>query len=363
MSKFRIINCHIHTFTSQHVPESFPFPGAQYIRDNPTIILGLAWMARLFGQEHLSDQLKRLYQFQQQGERASQQEILDDVADHYPSDSRFIILPMALQQTGFGKVPVSLKDQHDELAQMRDLALGRDTIVPFATLDPRDPGSVAECQRALTDLGFQGLKIYPRLGFAPDDDALMQTIYPMVDKLDIPVMTHCSRGGVQGSDVCDYKGDGFTRPHAYLPVLRAFPNMRLCFAHFGGQVDWSAYVNATETRGRENWMEQIRDMIGGGRYPNVWTDISYTLFQFDDFAPLLRLLLEGDDLASQRLRRRVLFGSDFYMTRQEELSERAVSIRLRNVLGEDLFKQIAETNPQVWLGELVEDKTLWTGQG
>jgi len=363
MANIRITNCHIHTFTAQHVPENFPFPGAKYIRKTPGIIRGLGWAARLLGQEQLSDQLQRLYQFQQQGARETQQEILDDVSKYYPSDTRFVILPMAMQNIGFGSVPVDLRAQHDELAQMRDTANPPGSVLPFATVDPRDPDSVRECLRALTELKFKGLKIYPRLGFAPDHQRLMEDIYPLVDRLGLPVMTHCSRGGVQGSDVCDYQGDQYTRPHAYLPVLRKFPQMRLCLAHFGGQVDWTAYANARETRGGENWMTQIREMIGSGAYPNLWTDISYTLFQFDDFAPILRLLLRGTDPASQRLHARVLFGSDFYMTRQEELSERAVSIRLRDTLGDNLFKQIAQTNPEVWYDNQPEDKSLWTGQG
>ena len=39
------------------------------------------------------------------------------------------------------------------------------------------------------------------------------------------------------------------------------------------------------------------------------------------------------------------------MTRQEKLSEKAVCIRLRNALGEEVFRQIAEENPAKWLGE------------
>jgi hypothetical protein len=39
------------------------------------------------------------------------------------------------------------------------------------------------------------------------------------------------------------------------------------------------------------------------------------------------------------------------MTRQVETSEREVSVRLRQTLGEDTFRAIAETNPERWLGE------------
>ena len=133
--------------------------------------------------------------------------------------------------------------------------------------------------------------------------------------------------------------------------MRAFPDLRVNLAHFGGTHDWQAYTQeglypGDPAAGAANWQSMIRHMITSGDWPNLWTDISYTLFRFDDFVPFLRVFLQD-----ARLARRVLFGSDFYMTRQEALSERAVCFRLRVALGEDLFRQIAETNPEIWLGE------------
>ncbi|MBE1283782.1 MAG: amidohydrolase family protein [Rhodobacteraceae bacterium] len=358
--KIQITNCHIHLFTADHTPENFPFAWAKLFRSSPWMILFLSKMARLIGQEELGDTLHRLYQFQQQGEQPTQAKMLEDVAKHYPSDTRFVALPMDMRGIGFGDVPVPLKDQHDELARLRDNPPERGTVIPFATVNPLVPGSVAECKRALQELKFEGLKIYPRMGFPPDHPALMEEIYPLVSELNLPVMTHCSRGGVQGRGMVPATGDRFTRPVAYRDVLKRFGNMRVCLAHFGGQTDWEDYVKARRTRSGENWMLQIREMIESGAYPNLWTDISYTMFHFDSFAPVLKLLLMGDDDESRRLRARTLFGSDFYMTRQEELSERAVCMRLREHLGEDLFRQIAETNPDVWLTGQGDDKSLWT---
>ena len=91
-------------------------------------------------------------------------------------------------------------------------------------------------------------------------------------------------------------------------------------------------------RQTDNWLVTLRQMIESGDFPNLWTDVSYTLFQSEAFLPFLRLFL-----SHPRLRARTLFGSDFYMTRQEDLSERAMAVRLRAGLGEDLFRQIAET--------------------
>lgn len=364
MADIRMTNCHIHTFTHQHSPRDFPFPAVRFFRHSPFLIKLVAGLLRATWNPELAERVDRLYQFQQQGAKNTQAEIFADVKKHYPQDTRFVILPMDMDGAGYGKVAVSLEEQHDELARLRNDPAYVGTVLPFATVDPRNPASVAECRRAITKLGFCGLKIYPRIGFPPDHPTLMKTIYPLVVERNLPVMTHCSRGGLQGRSFCDYRADGVTRPLAYMPVLREFPEMRLCLAHFGGVRDWESYLKAEPTRGHENWMDQIRQMIGSGAYPNLWTDVSYTLFRFEDYAPFLRMLLKGDDKASQRLRRRVLFGSDFYMTRQEELSERAVSVRLRDTLGEELFQQIAETNPAIWLGEVEEkDNTLWTKIG
>ena len=87
-------------------------------------------------------------------------------------------------------------------------------------------------------------------------------------------------------------------------------------------------------------------MIESGAYPNLYTDVSYTIFKFTNHIPLLRLYLQNENI-----RDRVLFGSDFYMTRQEVLSEKAISIRLRDALGEMDFHQIADVNPRRWLGK------------
>ncbi|MGX9351032.1 amidohydrolase family protein [Shimia sp. W99] len=349
MSDIEIVNCHIHTFTAAHVPRNFPFPLARLFRKSPHLVRALAGLARMLGQHPTADTLDRLYRFVEESGHKHQRELLELVKRHYPSNTRFVVLPMDMEGVGFGKPQAGLKAQHDELAALARHPEHEGTVIPFATVNPVHEGSVAEGLRAIRELGFEGLKIYPRLGFAPDHPDLMQDVYPEMQARGLPVMTHCSRGGAQGRHVCDYKADQVTRPYAYKEVLRAFPDMRLCLAHFGGQKDWRAYANGEELPAKENWQRQIRQMIGSGEWPNLWTDISYTLFHFDDYIPFLRLFLLDESDAGERLRRRVLFGSDYYMTRQESLSEKAVCFRLRNALGEEVFRQIAEKNPVEWL--------------
>lgn len=345
MPPIRITNCHTHLFTAAHVPRRYPHPALLPFRRWPGLLHGLALLAGLLGQERAADALRRLRRFQAETAAGAQADVLARLVAQYPRGTRFVVLPMQLAGIGQGRVPQPLAAQHDELAALAAAHPG--LVIPFAACDPRLPGAAAEVRRCITDLGFRGLKLYPRLGYAPDHPVLMREIYPLLAARGLSVVSHCSRGGVTGN-TGRAQADAVSAPMAFAPVLRAFPRLQVNLAHFGGQADWEAYIAEgfdPYRAGHDNWLLQIRQMIESGDFPNLWTDVSYTLFQSEAFLPFLRLFLDHP-----RVRARVLFGSDFYMTRQEALSERAMSVRLRAGLGEALFRQIAETNPEAWLG-------------
>jgi len=356
MAELRITNCHTHTFTAAHVPKYYPSKALSIIQHVPGLVRVLAAALRLAGHREYADTLDRLHRFHEEVRHTRQSEILDNMRAQYPRGTRFVVLPMDMALAGYGPVAADIRAQHDELSDMagQDAYLG--TVIPFAAFHPDTPGAVAELRRAIEGLKFRGVKLYPRLGYAPDHPVLMNEVYPMLQDMNLPVMTHCSRGGVRGRNVSYHLANRYTEPAAFIPVMSKFPRLRVCLAHFGGQEDWRRYVDDgispddPDAR-RANWQVAIRDMIGSGDWPGLWTDISYTLFHFDDNLPFLKLFLRGEGAYADRLRARVLFGSDYYMTRREALSERAVCFRLRNGLGESLFRQIAQTNPEIWLGE------------
>jgi predicted TIM-barrel fold metal-dependent hydrolase len=354
MAEIRITNCHVHSFTARHVPRFFPHPAVYPFKRVPGLVRAAAFGARLLGQHPLADTLDRLHRFQAESAQRSQADVLNRLIPQYPGNTRFVVLPMEMRPTAPGRIEADLRAQHDELADLARQPEFAGRIVPFATIFPDHPGAADEVRRCIEELGFRGLKLYPRLGFAPDHPVLMEHVYPLLAERGLPVMSHCSRGGVSGRGVTPARATSVSDPAAFIPVMRAFPGLRVCLAHFGGMDDWRAYVQdgidpRDERARRGNWQVAIRDMIGSGEFPNLWTDISYTLFRFGDFVPFLRIFLRDDRIAA-----RVLFGSDYYMTRQEALSERAVCFRLRDALGEEMFRRIAETNPEIWLGERPE---------
>ena len=154
------------------------------------------------------------------------------------------------------------------------------------------------------------------------------------------------------------KVEKLTDPDVYMGVCRRFPDLRICLAHFGGNDDWSMYFKKPESRrkvdlgapeaerAKMNWLSKIVQLIEHGEFKNLYTDISYTVFNVDDHLSTLSVFLRG----SEKLRSRVLFGSDYYMTHQEEFDERYLSMRVRHELGEDIFNEIARNNPRHFLG-------------
>lgn len=352
MAEIGIVNCHVHLFTDRHVPWWFPNPILALLKRVPGVVKGLARVARLVGHDKLAEALGRAHQFRLESRVPAQADVLNRLLPQYPENTRFVVLPLDLAGAGRGAPAADIRSQHDELARLAADPRHARRLIPFANCDPRLPGAAAEVRRCITDLGFRGLKLYPRLGFDPDHPVLMNEVYPLLQARNLPVVSHCSRGGVTGRGLSPAIADAYSAPEAFLPVLRAFPRLNINLAHFGGDRDWRAYVTDGIPPGdaaaeRRNWQVAIRRMIQSGDYPNLWTDISYTIFHFEDLIPFLKLFLED-----ARVARRVLFGSDFYMTRLEALSERAVCFRLRAALGEATFRQIAEVNPRVWLGEV-----------
>lgn len=350
----KITNCHIHTFTSRHVPGDYPYAWLRPLKRVPVVLKWAGQALRRLGNEELSGKVLRLYKFNAEGARKRQADILDTLIPMYPKDTRFVVLPMDLSQAGWGDPPVSVNDQHQELDDMRNDPRFRGLVIPFATLDPRRDGAADEAAYWIEKRGFRGLKLYPRLGFPPDDPVLMKRLYPLLVERNLPVMTHCSAGGVLGRGLTRAIGDKLSSPQAWTPVRDAFPDLRVCLAHFGGITAWKDYIETgVDPRdpgaAMRNWQTAIRSMIEGDDWPNLWTDISYTLFDFDTCIPFLKIFLQEPRLAD-----RVLFGSDFYMTRQESLQERAVCFRLRAALGDGLFRKIAVENPRIWLGETLD---------
>ena len=79
------------------------------------------------------------------------------------------------------------------------------------------------------------------------------------------------------------------------------------------------------------------------QHQNVYADISYILHGDAQILPLLHFTLEND-----KLRERVLYGSDFYVVRNHK-SDKNMMADMRARLTEKEFDQIARINPVKYL--------------
>jgi predicted TIM-barrel fold metal-dependent hydrolase len=315
----------------------------------------LKWLGRRTGYRHF----ERMAAFAGIGSLDSQETVFSILQGYYPSDAEFIVLAMDFEFMGAGKPEQSYLEQLDELRALAANPVFGARIHPFIALDPRREGFLDLAKRCIDSHGFAGIKLYPALGFCPADDRLLP-LWEWAESRHIPIMTHASRGGVyfrgRPGEISwpeddlkpDHAGkardwtDRLSDPAEFRPVLKRFPNLKICFAHLGGGDEcekwlskpWPDHLNAS------NWLTEILSLMK--TYPQVYSDLSYVGFQ-TNLHPLLHVLIRDHEIGS-----RLLFGSDFYMV-QQDATEREFSIRLRSLLSEHEYDRISKINPQQYL--------------
>lgn len=305
---------------------------------------------------------------------------------------------------------------------------------------------------------FAGFKIYPALGYFPFDVDLL-ALWKYAADNGIPIMSHgvkgiiYYRGSLRNMPVEhpvfkeSFGGDSFrplyfqqlknqdyqtnfTHPLNFLclleepllrqllqnnaykkvrevfgytnasqPLLYNLSKLKVCFAHFGGALEWNKYLE----RDRDNYAQQlitkpetgIQMQIPAGasnawvRYENLWkftdwysiccgmmmqydnfyTDISYIVSNTNLYPLLRSTLSEASTLENVfndesvyanrvKLRKRVLFGSDFYVVRSQK-SDKDIFTELKSYLSEDEFDLIARENPAEYLKTDNQERRSW----
>jgi predicted TIM-barrel fold metal-dependent hydrolase len=357
-----IVNCHTHVFTIDHVPRKFLPLGLPVAMRSAAIRGAMTTLARAAWPFSNKDQLNRLARFIDCTFGRSQADLFDELAAFYPRDTRFIVLSMDMAFMGAGEPPVDLPAQLADLAALK--RKHGDRILPFIAVDPRRPEVMDLVREHIEEHDFAGIKLYPPLGFWPQDPRLDE-VYAYAAERGVPILTHCARGGVY------FKGDltramrtppgapeplpaapnrdftdHFAAPEHFRPVLQRHLCLRICFAHYGSTIDWTNYLAEPWRHSDEakagNWIHDIHRLMR--EHEGVYTDISYTLVE-ERIIPLLKVFLHNP-----LHRSRCLFGTDFYMLERDG-SEREVAIRFRYRIGEEIFRALAIENPPRFLGE------------
>jgi predicted TIM-barrel fold metal-dependent hydrolase len=208
----------------------------------------------------------------------------DDVAkmvETYRAIDTMAVIFSVDAETETGDLP----DPNDYVAET--VATYPDVLMGFCTVDPRKgSAAVEELERSVAVLGLRGLKLHPiHQGFFPDDPAFTP-LFSKAEELGIPVLMH-SGYAAAGAGAPD--GGGFqlaySRPIPHVDSLAARqPGLTIIMAHPAWP--WIA--------------EQIAVAL---HKSNVFIDLS-------GWAPRY---IPGDLIreAGSRLRKKVLFGSDY----------------------------------------------------
>ncbi len=347
MPQKTIYNCHTHIFTHENIPNNYfgfylvPIARNKFFR---WLLSGLMKLPIPYLVK--SERGQRFKAYLDSAFNKDQEANLKGLQKFYPAKSRFVILPMDMGLMEAGEVIEDIDAQHEELAKLSRNKLYKDIVIPFAHIDPRREDSLQRITQLVEKHNFRGVKIYPPLGYGPDHHMLMDKIYPFMVARNMPLIAHCSPGSVNNKKMDINEAHALADPDKYKVVMEKFPELRICLAHFGGIDEWKRHLDEFQEPEQPTWLSKIRSMMNSGRYRNLYADISYTIFNFKENATLLSALLEEERIAG-----RVLFGSDFYMVKNETYSEKRLSIDLRSILGEDKFWRIANTNPRRFLGE------------
>jgi predicted TIM-barrel fold metal-dependent hydrolase len=332
------INCHCHIFSLDCVPLDFKERFGLNLR-NP-LHWSVHWaVKRVLPKESI---VRQYLEFADQ----SIGEIADRLVQEMDEAEIEIATPLMMDMEfcpEFRGVSKSFEDQLKETcaaAENVKRRCGRPRLLPFVAADPRREGIVEIVREAIQGGVFKGVKIYPVMGYLPDNESLFP-VYEFCRDNQVPITTHCENGGVPGFE--DYYR--LAHPTYWVPVLKRFPELKLNLAHNDCiRFPWQA-----------DWQGKIADLIL--EYPNVYTDLSCDFEMV--YRPRRYFRQIKRMLNTPKIRDRVLYGTDWYMGRFlwtevtylrwfEEYARKIPWCRVE--FTETEMKRLTEENPKRFLG-------------
>lgn len=163
-------------------------------------------------------------------------------------------------------------------------------LIAFGSLHPDSEDLEADVQQIL-GLGLHGVKLHPDIQrFALNEPRSMRIFVVLRDRLPVLLHTGDSRYA-------------YSNPAQLIPVLEAFPQTVFIGAHMCGYTVWDQAESALY-----------------GKYPNLWTDCSSTLFAMSPERAVALIRHFGVE--------RVLFGTDYPLWEPREELDRFLALPL-----------------------------------
>lgn len=263
-------------------------------------------------------------------------------------DEEDAIIALMMDIVGEGDQATSLyKKQMRETAYSSAAYPGR--IFPFVAVNTNRKKHLEWLKKACEEFGFVGVKLYPSLGYEVQHDSPgMPAVYQYCDENNIPLLMHCSNGGFY----FEKSAISFCDPSVWDGVLSHYKRLKICFGHFGGDENMTG---TTITPG--SWTDTILKLMD--RYPGrVYADIAFHTASMaggkvrrNYFRNLSR------EINTPARRTQILFGTDYFMVRQQLRETNHWEYFEKNLSGDD-FDQISKTNPARFLGLPIHGQKL-----
>jgi predicted TIM-barrel fold metal-dependent hydrolase len=320
-------------------------------------------------------QLKRYAALVEVAINKYQDQVFETLRSNYTAEARFILLTMNFDYMT-GDAPAGNYNHYEtQLHEALEVKkLYGDKALPFLFIDPRKGAN--ECLKQLHfyfdqnyNRGIAGIKIYPSLGYYPFHPN-MENVYAFAEAHQIPIITHTNKDGgayyagrftpqvmsynsfnptaetssflnSQLSPFPSFKNPRsyaniMMHPVTYYDVLRKFPKLKICLAHFGGDEE---LLNQDDQSDKYNWTRTIKALMT--EFDNVYTDVSFTLISHKANRRILA------DMTNPVFSRKILFGTDFFMTAPYD-NDKKLTENFLGVLASHT-RQLTETNPVVFL--------------
>jgi predicted TIM-barrel fold metal-dependent hydrolase len=341
------VDVHTHLFTAQDVPSGFfgsELPISKYWFTN--FIKGVVevggWFAPNSGLDYTADFLRCM-------ENDPGSMIDEFFSNYYASSYNWVMCvhPMDMTNSIWGSKGESYEKQIQTLLML--VSTRKSKVIPFLCLNPRNPAMKYMWDTYMSNgssVGLAwGIKLYPALGYDPADPQLIP-IYAECERLGIPIMSHCSSGGIYTSyyknlvvkrvdeqgvvhtDTLSFSqasgASYLSRPERWVPVLAQFPKLKLCLAHWGAM--------------DSEWVVGIQNLQH--KYNNVISDISYTLATHID--GVITMLKDPFALS------RTAWGTDWYMSTLESPESSEINIA-RSLIGDERVRILAGINAKQYL--------------
>jgi uncharacterized protein len=393
MPEIKFYNTHTHIFNFKCVPTGFL---SNYLPRAFANILGtllrtapVAWVLSRILRTIPVDMVKKYRSFLAVGIRSTPQNVFEDMLTAYDNrtDVGIVVLPMNFDYMGGGDAPAKYATQLKLTEDVKRKYPNQ--CFPFLAIDPRMGTSAGILEFVKNNFepfrGYHGIKLYPSLGFYPFDKRL-ESMYQYAQENNIPIMTHCTRfgafyaGKTMPKELLDFSNsfnptpetaarhkqdfyaslntlkaneacDAFLDPVNYYDVLKKFPKLKLCFAHYGGDREIVKFkdstipqqgILATGYNNKTSWYFIIKNFMQ--LFENVYTDISYTLYDTkpsDGVTQIVKAdlsVISQPGVAKKETGNKILFGTDYFMTLQEK-EEKLLYTDFRNDLNDPVLWQ------------------------